>query len=241
MNRSFRTPSPDIPTQNVPVPKCSTKSTTRDQRLQAQTLYYTAGWSEQEIALQLNLSINQVQYAIAHRITPQKHRSGVKPRINTPQRKALVEWVTSSKETRSVPWPDIPSILHLQCGEKAIRRALRKEGYVRGIARRKPPLTPKQIQDRLDWAWDHWLWTDEQWDSVLWSDESWVQPGPHTRTWITRRKGSSEVYNPDCVTDRHQRKIGWMFWGSISGKYGRHKGLFWEKEWGSITSKLSSF
>jgi hypothetical protein len=25
-----------------------------------------------------------------------------------------------------------------------------------------------------------------------------------------------------------------MFWGSISGKYGRHKGLFWEKEWESI-------
>lgn len=22
-----------------------------------------------------------------------------------------------------------------------------------------------------------------------------------------------------------------MFWGSISGKYGRHKGLFWEKDW----------
>jgi hypothetical protein len=25
-----------------------------------------------------------------------------------------------------------------------------------------------------------------------------------------------------------------MFWGSISGKYGRHKGLFWEKDWETI-------
>jgi transposase len=25
-----------------------------------------------------------------------------------------------------------------------------------------------------------------------------------------------------------------MFWGTISGKYGRHKGLFWEKDWESI-------
>lgn len=25
-----------------------------------------------------------------------------------------------------------------------------------------------------------------------------------------------------------------MFWGSISGKYGRHRGLFWEKTWESI-------
>jgi transposase len=25
-----------------------------------------------------------------------------------------------------------------------------------------------------------------------------------------------------------------MFWGSISGKYGRHQGLFWEKDWETI-------
>jgi hypothetical protein len=25
-----------------------------------------------------------------------------------------------------------------------------------------------------------------------------------------------------------------MFWGSISGKYGRYKGLFWEKDWETI-------
>ena len=25
-----------------------------------------------------------------------------------------------------------------------------------------------------------------------------------------------------------------MFWGTISGKYGRHKGLFWEKDWETI-------
>ena len=25
-----------------------------------------------------------------------------------------------------------------------------------------------------------------------------------------------------------------MFWGSISGKYGRHRGLFWEKDWETI-------
>jgi transposase len=25
-----------------------------------------------------------------------------------------------------------------------------------------------------------------------------------------------------------------MFWGSISGKYGRHKGRFWEKDWETI-------
>jgi transposase len=31
-----------------------------------------------------------------------------------------------------------------------------------------------------------------------------------------------------------------MFWGSISGKYGRHRGLFWEKDWEKINEGLYS-
>ena len=28
-----------------------------------------------------------------------------------------------------------------------------------------------------------------------------------------------------------------MFWSYISGKYGKGRGLFWEKEWGTIITK----
>jgi transposase len=28
-----------------------------------------------------------------------------------------------------------------------------------------------------------------------------------------------------------------MFWGCISGRYGKGTGLFWEKEWGTITTE----
>jgi hypothetical protein len=42
------------------------------------------------------------------------------------------------------------------------------------------------------------------------------------------------AYHPDCIEPRSQRKICWIFWGGISGKYGRHKGLFWEKDWETI-------
>ena len=87
---------------------------------------------------------------------------------------------------------------------------------------------------RLEWAEEHINWTDEQWDKVLWSDETWAQPGRHTRIWVTRRKGEQD--HKDCVQSRHQRKIGWMFWECISGKYGRHRGLFWEKDWENINA-----
>jgi hypothetical protein len=188
---------------HVPTPKTPTKDrnfdTTRDDRLQIQTLYFTAGWTIDQIVLSTNWSTDQVRYAINHRLTPQKKKSGCRPYLNTPQRKQLIQWVTSSRQTRRVPWSGIPAILGFECGEKAIRTAMKKEGYTRGIARRKPPLSEEVKKERLAWAWEHIFWTDEQWDSILWTDETWVNPGRHRRDWVIRKIGQEELYHPDCI------------------------------------------
>ena len=108
---------------------------------------------------------------------------------------------------------------------------------MRAVRRKKPPLSEANRIKRLAWAIEHKDWTDEQWGQILWSDESWVQPGYHRRQFCTRLKGSSELFLPDCITHRWQRKIGWMFWGYISGKYSKGRGLFWEKAWKTITTE----
>ena len=218
------------PTYRIPVPKQPNEDLSRDDRLRIQTLFFDAHFTRSQICLQTGFTYNQVCYALQHRLTPQKKRSGRKVILNTPQRKRLIQWVTASQENRETPWIEIPSILGLNCGEYAIRTAFKREGFVRRISRRKPPLSDENQKKRLKWAQEHIDWTDEQWDEILWSDETWTQPGKHTRTWVTRQIGEKEVYHKDCVQSRYQRKIGWMFWGSISGKYGRHKGLFWEKD-----------
>jgi DDE superfamily endonuclease len=51
---------------------------------------------------------------------------------------------------------------------------------------------------------------------------------------VTRRRG--EEWDPTCIIERYQRRVGWIFWGSFSGKL-KGPALFWEKEWGSITSE----
>lgn len=214
---------------HIPVPK-QAYNLTHDERLRVQVLFNDAHLTISQIVLQTNYSERQVRYALAHRLTPQKQKSGRKVLLNTPQRKRLIQWVTASAENRTTPWVEIPSILGLDCGEYAIRTAFKKEGYARRIARRKPPLSEENRKKRLDWAHEHLNWTDKQWDEILWSDETWAQPGIHTKLYITRKIGAEELYNKDCIQHRHQRKIGWMFWGSISGKYGRHRGLFWEKD-----------
>jgi len=77
----------------IPTPKTPKKpDLTRDDRLRIQTLYYEANFTQAQIALQLNLTIGQVQYALAYRLTPQKKKNvGRKLLLSTPQRKRLIE------------------------------------------------------------------------------------------------------------------------------------------------------
>ena len=50
---------------------------------------------------------------------------------------------------------------------------------------------------------------------------------------------SDERYEETCIVDKLRRRVGWMLWASF---FGNEEGpsLFWEKEWGSITSRLYS-
>jgi hypothetical protein len=135
---------------HIPTPKTLRKTCTCDDRLRIETLYFDANFTVSDICLQLNLKPGQVYYALSHRLTPQKRGCGRHVLLNTPQRKRLVEFVTTSSANRYIPWCDLPKHLGFNCGEKAIRKAFKTEGFVRCFARRKPPLTEQHKQDRLD-------------------------------------------------------------------------------------------
>jgi hypothetical protein len=63
---------PEHPSTPPPAPPPPTTShTTRDQRLQAQTLH-NIGLSYAQIRAHLGLTFRQISYAIRHRLTPQK-------------------------------------------------------------------------------------------------------------------------------------------------------------------------
>lgn len=218
----------------IPTPKTPTRDCTRDNRIRVQTLFFQAHWSRSDIALQLNLTLDQVRYALCHRVTPQKQRSGRRPLLGPAERRQLVDWVCANRKNRRTPWAEIPAILGWSCKVYAIETAFKQEGFFRYVALKKPKLTEKQAKARLDWAQNHRGWTVEDWFKILWTDETWVQPGKHKKIRITRRRG--EALHRDCIEPKVQRKIGWMFWGSISGLYGKGPHVFWEKNWGKITS-----
>ncbi|PQE05393.1 transposable element tc1 transposase protein [Rutstroemia sp. NJR-2017a BBW] len=174
---------------HIPTPKQPRSAElSRDDRLRIHTLFFDANWSRDDIVLYTGFTYKQVCDALKHRLTPQKSKCGLKPRLTTPERKRLVDWVSASADNREIPWIAIPQILKLNCSHKAIRTAFKKEGYIRAVARRKPPLSEANKEERMQWAEEHLNWTEEQWDLVCWSDETWTQPGRHRSVGIERIK-----------------------------------------------------
>jgi len=184
---------------------------TRDERLRIHS-YHDARLTVKQIREKMpTLTERQIYYALLHRVTPQQKLRKRYTVLNTPKRKQLIRYISQNKITRREQWISIPRTLGWNCGVEAIANAIDKEGYGRYVARVKPAIDERTARLRLQWAWDHVGWTDEMWKRILWSDKTWAQPGKHRRVWVTRKKGFEEVYHPDCVEDKVQRKIGWMF------------------------------
>ena len=209
------------------------KDLSRDTRIKAQTLR-DLGWTYSKIAAQLHISLRQVQWAVTHRPTPQKHTTGRPLKINAASRQILIEFVCASRKNQQLPFWKIPLELGWDVSADCIPSALKKEGFSKRLARRKPPLSEQNQRTRLAWAYEHLDWTFEEWESILWSDETWVNGTRHRRIWVTRRK--DEAYEPTCVVPKLRGKGGWMFWACFAGS---KKGpcVFWEKEWGTINKE----
>jgi transposase len=150
------TPAPRIRTSPLPPPATTRRhwqQTTRDQRLQIQALH-TAGLKQQEIEHQLRISRNQVRYAIKHPATPSKKR-GRHSQLSNEEIERIIEWVCASAANRRCPWERIPLKVGLDTSYYTVRYALRKAGFSRRLARRKPPISEQNRQIRLDFALEH--------------------------------------------------------------------------------------
>jgi hypothetical protein len=75
---------------NIPTPK-QRKQTSRDDRLRIRTLYHHAGFTLDQIALRLNLTLRQIEYALQQPTTPKRSSQGRKPYLDTPPRKCLID------------------------------------------------------------------------------------------------------------------------------------------------------
>ena len=170
----------------------------RDQRIKIHTLHNHSDKTYLEIAQNVECSLNQVRYAITHRLTPQKHRCGRHLLLSETEINDLIDFVYVSRQNRRMTWLELSAIWN--CSEKAISNAFKSEGFSRRITRKKPSISETNRIKRLAWAKEHLDWTTEQWRTILWTDKTWVTGGRHTRTWVTRRKG--EEFNSIYIINK---------------------------------------
>ncbi|EED12565.1 conserved hypothetical protein [Talaromyces stipitatus ATCC 10500] len=169
-------------------PKQYSTRLTRDDRIRVQTLR-EAGFTYEQIAKQLNITQNQVQYACqSSQVTPKKAR-GAPPKLSEAQMDEIIESIFSSKRNRCMSYHKVIKALNLNVAPTTLAYSLKKRGYIRCKALRKPYLSPENRRQRLIWALEHIQWTFEQWKQPLWTDETWVTSGSHTLIYVTRKAG----------------------------------------------------
>ncbi|KAG9249358.1 uncharacterized protein F5Z01DRAFT_631838, partial [Emericellopsis atlantica] len=128
--QALRTPSPQ--------PSGRASNTSRDTRISIRTLR-SAGWTYQQIATHLHLTLRQVQHAATTQATPRRS-TGRPPLLTEAQLEELIEFVCSSQRARRMAYWRLPQELGWDCSVYAIRNALRRAGFKRYVARRKPPI-----------------------------------------------------------------------------------------------------
>jgi transposase len=204
-----------------------------EKRKTVRDLFLYGGLTSRQIQQRLQVSRHQVNSALSRLETlPRTGRPSV---MSAEDEAELVSFVTASKKHRFMPFAEVAE--RFQGGvfsTYVIRRALKRHGFARFIARVKPQIDERTRQRRLQWALEHRSWTLEEWSRVLWSDETWVNNIKHRKQHVTRRVG--EALLEDCIQEKPSYRAGWMFWGCFSGGI-KGPGVFWEKDWGSTTGE----
>lgn len=132
----------------------------RKQRIKVHTLR-SIGWKYHQITFHLSLTMRQVAFPATHPRTPRKC-SGRPPKITKDMMKELIQFISASAHNRRMQYAKIPAVLGWDVTESAIRYALKKEGYSRCMALRKPPISLVNQRTRLLRAQPHVTWTREQ-------------------------------------------------------------------------------
>ena len=141
----LRAPPPRTPS---PQPSNRASNTSRDTRISIRTLR-SAGWTYQQIATHLRVTLRQVQHAVTTQATPRRP-SGRPPLLPEAQAEELIEFVCASRHGRRMAYWRLPQTLGWDCSFDVTKGALRRAGFKRHITRRKPLITePTLITGRL--------------------------------------------------------------------------------------------
>ena len=132
----------------------------------------------------------------------------------------ITKHITTDRNTRRETLGEIVNVLNLEVSQKTLLRTITNDiGLGHRIERRKPHLSLKQKEARLQFAKKYIHWSSEEWRRVAWTDEMSMQTDANQgQKWVWRYP--EEEYLEDCCRATvipGFRKV--KVWGAM--RYGR--------------------
>ena len=184
-------------------------------------LYSDAGLSQPQIVKKMNTEhgVLMSQSAVSRIVASKRNRRYKAPGRNYRLSERAVRYVTRLIRQgwygRRMTYARLIKQLDLKVSRYTLSRALQRRGYHCCIACRRPFISDKQQQKRLDWAQRHVNWTINAWATVIWSNKCSFVTGKRGRLYITRRTGKRTY--PDCIQSVFRSgRTSFMVWGAIS-------------------------
>ena len=113
-----------------------------------------SGMNQTSIAKELGISRNQVRYTLCTPYIEPKKATGRPPTLSSSDVARIEAFITSSSEGRRISWFELAHgpFRDLGVSERVIQNELKKRGYVRHPALKKPPLSEEVKRKRREWA-----------------------------------------------------------------------------------------
>lgn len=141
-------------------------------------------------------------------------RSGRPPALNVRQQRLVRrEMLKDRRKTLRQMSSELKN-LGFSASRMTIRRVLSKYRLGRRVAVRRPLLTKRMRQSRLNWAEQHKNWSVDKWKGVVFTDEKIFRVGNNAHgVFVTR--SPTEKYEPQCIQRTVKHGLQVHVWGII--------------------------
>ena len=138
-----------------------------------------------------------------------------KPHLLKPHEvRRIFLFVSKSWANRTKSWARIKAELHLEASSTTIRRTMKRHGYRRCVACRRPFISKKQAEKRLAFAFKYRWWGIKDWKKVVWSDEATFKTGKRGKIYVTRRPEEKNCQT--CIQSVYRSgRVSVIVWAAI--------------------------
>jgi transposase len=179
------------------------------------------GWTFAKIATFLAIPVSTVKDIVRHyrehkQVSPLK-RSGRPTLTDERIDRHIIREVSKDRTVSAAKLVEkVRNDFGVEVSESTVRNRIKAEGFNGRAARKKPFLSKKHMDARLQYARQYEHYGDDEWKHVIFSDETSVEPhGATGRVWVWRKPG--EEMNPACLRPTFKSgRVCLMVWGCIT-------------------------